>query len=302
MILLMRQKWIYFLLGSLISFYACSSDNEPQLPLTEPMPMKPTFNKADSLALVEIYRQGDGNNWYSQWDLTDIRTWGGTGWALDTEKNEYRLVKLFMTANNTGNGTISPRIGDLEYLTEFEASGKTFRGEVPETITKLKYLKYFDLTYTLVLKIPDDMFNENFTYVYIGENKKLSGSLPSSLVKLKGGEYSNPSKHFRIVYNAYTGAIPIVEAEISFEGNNLTYYPFEIAGKSKIGEYNVWAAHNRLSGTIPEEILKDTLRIYHFSRQASLQQNGYGYSNMPSDEEISKMMEEYEKNHPEYKN
>ena len=103
------------------------------------------------------------------------------------------------------------------------------------------------------------------------------------------------------MFNAYTGAIPVIEAEINLQHNNLTYYPFEIAGKSRTGEYNVWAPHNRLSGTIPEEILKDTLRIYHFSRQASLQQDEYGYSNMPSDEEIEKMMTQYKKDHPELK-
>ena len=299
-ILPMKHRWIYLLLGGLMTFYACSSNDEPE-PIPEPEPTGPTFNKADSLALVEIYKQGDGANWWSQWDLSNIKTWNGTAWGLDTIKNEYRCVELFMRANNTGNGTISPKIGELEYLHMLEISGKTFRGEIPTTITKLKHLKYFDLTYTWVTKVPDDMFNENFTYVYIGENKRLSGSLPSSLAKLKGGEYSKPSKRFAVVFNAYTGAIPVIEAEINLEHNNLTYYPFEIAGKSKTGEYNVWAPHNRLSGNIPDEILKDTVRIYHFSRQASLQQEGYGYSNMPSDEEIGKMITKYKKEHPEFK-
>lgn len=297
----MRLKWIYFILGGLITFYACSSDNEPEpLPVTPIEPTGPTFNKADSLALVEIYKQGDGANWSFSWDFNDIMSWGGTGWAI--VNNEYRCVELFMRAKDTGNGTISPRIGELEYLHKFEVSGKTFRNEVPTTITKLKYLKYFDLTNTLVTKIPDDLFNENFTFVYIGGNEKLSGSLPSSLTKLKGGFADNPERNFIIMNNAYSGNIPIIkDAVISLEGNNLTSYPMEIAGRFKLGEYNVSATHNRLSGIIPDEVLKDTIRIWRFSSQVKLQQEGYGYSNMPSDEEIKKMIEKYKNDHPEFK-
>jgi hypothetical protein len=297
----MKHRWIYFLLGGLMTFYACSSNDEPELPKGEPEPTEPTFNKSDSLALVEIYKQGDGANWWVQWDLNNIMTWSGTGWALDTEKNEYRCVKLFMKAKDTGNGTISPKIGELEYLHQFEASGKTFCGEVPASITKLKHLVYIDLTNTLVTKIPDDMFNERLETVYIDNNERLGGTLPSSLTKLRGGQLSTPNRYFSLQNNAFTGAIPVIkDAVVTFSGNNLTSYPMEIAGCFKFGKYNVRAQRNRLSGVIPDEILKDTLRIYHFKTQANWQQEGYGYSNMPTDEEITKMYETYKKNHPEY--
>lgn len=295
----MKLKWIYLLFGML--FYACSSNDEPEVPLTPPEKTKPTFNEADSLALVEIYKQGDGTNWWSQWDLNDIMTWGGTGWAI--VENEYRCVELFMITKSRGNGTISPKIGELEYLVKFDAAGNTLSGEIPTAIAKLKYLKYFSLRNTLISKIPDDMFNENFVYVYVAGNGRLGGTLPSSLIKLKGGNNNNPQRSFGFIDNAYTGAIPLFkDVEINLSGNNLTSYPMELAGICKDGEHNIWASRNKLSGTIPEEVLKDTLRIYCFSNQVSLQQDGYGYSNMPSEEEIKKMITKYKENHPEYKN
>lgn len=297
----MKYNWIYLLLGGLITFYACSSDDAPE-PIPEPTPTEPTFNKADSLALTEIYKQGDGANWEVTWDLTDIMSWGGTSWALDTDKNEYRCVMLRIMAKDTGNGIISPQIGELEYLYSLAIGGKTFGGEMPATITNLKFLVDIDLRHTLLTKIPDDMFNENFTYVYIGENKRLGGSLPSSLTKLKGGYANNPERMFRVIYNAYTGEVPLIKnAFISLEGNNLTSLPMELAGRFKAGEHYVSVIRNRLSGIIPDEVLKDTIRIWRFSGQAGLQQEGYGYSNMPSDEEIKKMIEKYKKDHPDFK-
>lgn len=302
MILLMRPKWIYLLLilTILLNLYSCSS-HEALDPLpVEPIPTGLTFNKGDSVALVKIYKQGDGANWWSSWNFNDIKTWGGTGWAI--VGNEYRCVELFMKAKDLGNGTISSYIENLEYLVKFEASGKAIGGEVPTTIKQLKHLKSFYLINTSVTKIPDDMFNENFQQIYITSNERLGGALPSSLSKLKGGESFNPKIVFLITNNAYTGAIPTIKnAEISLSGNNLTSYPMEIAGRYKVGEYGVWASNNKLSGVIPEEILKDTLRLYKFSRQVSLQQEGYEYTNMPSNEELTKMYETYKINHPNIK-
>ena len=297
-ILLMKHRWIYFLLGGLMTFYACSSNDEPELPKGEPEPTEPTFNKSDSLALIEIYKQGDGENWSSTWDFNDIMTWGGTGWAI--VENEYRCVQLFMISDNTGNGIISPKIGELEYLVKFDVAGAAFGGEMPETITKLKHLKYFVIRNTLITKIPDDIFNENLIYVYIVGNDKLGGTLPSSLTKLKGGSNSNPKRTYTIMSNAYTGAIPLMkDVEINLSGNNLTSYPMEMAGIREDGKQNIWATHNKLSGTIPEEVLKDTLRIIYFSGQVNLQQEGYGYSNMPTNDELTNMFKIYKNNHPE---
>lgn len=103
---------------------SCSSDDEPA-PLPQEPP-EPTMNVSDSLALVEIYKAADGDNWAVTWDLTDIQTWGGVTVAYDSAHNEYRVVALEVNQNSHehAQGYLSERVGDLTYLMSYGAGGR----------------------------------------------------------------------------------------------------------------------------------------------------------------------------------
>ena len=60
--------WVVFIILLIIN--SCSSDSAPP-PVGPP---SPHISRKDSLALVSIYKEGNGENWDNKWDLNDIST------------------------------------------------------------------------------------------------------------------------------------------------------------------------------------------------------------------------------------
>lgn len=280
----------------LLSAYLVSSCDKNNL---EPeIQVMPKLNIQDSLAMIDIYEMGNISNWYYEnenWNPADLKTWRSIKYELDTITKEYRIVELHIVTDWGGTvpseGAISSKIGNLSELRLLQIVGDRISGELPQEIGKLKNLTHLEIFKTnLSGSLPDDLFNSSYYRVMIAHNPKITGTLPSSLAYLESIPYKT---EFYIGDTGITGKIPKgIHANIKLENNNLTEYPFEYTlqyddSQNLTTEYiGVTAHRNRISGTIPDEILNDTVRIFALTRHVGYQQEGYGYTNMPPYEKL----------------
>lgn len=270
----MKHTWIYFLLGGLMTFYACNSNDEPELPKEKP---EPRLSKVDSLALVKIYQAADGDNWLAPWkDLNDPYTWKGGATALDTVANEYRVVAFWLYAGEA-HGVISPYIGDLTELVELQITGKNLTGEIPKEIGNLKNLRSLEILQTSMTGgIPKEVvLLPNLEYLEIGSNPNITGELPEEL-----SQVNKPNAKYRFWYNSLTGKVPsgIVLEFLNLMGNKYTEYPFEYCFE---GKTNVGMEENYISGTIPDSVLADSYALKKLQILTINQKDGNRFSNAP---------------------
>lgn len=270
----MKLKWIYLLFGLLMLFYACSSNDEPEVPKAKP---EPRLSKVDSLALVKIYQAADGDNWPSPWeDLNDPYTWKGGSLALDTAANEYRVVAFWLGAGEA-HGTISPHIGDLTELRILQISGKNLTGEIPKEIGNLKNLVELEILQTgMSGGIPKEIvLLPNVEYLEIGDNPNITGELPEELSLV-----NKPNAKYRFWFNSLSGKVPsgVVLDFLNLRGNQYTEYPFEYCfeGKTRVG-----MEENCVSGVIPESVLKDSFALDRLRAMTINQKDGCKFSNAP---------------------
>lgn len=273
-ILPMKHRWIYFLLGGLMTFYACSSNDEPELPKEKP---EPRLSKVDSLALVKIYQAADGDNWLAPWeDLNDPYTWKGGATALDTVANEYRVVAFWLYAGEA-HGIISPYIGNLTELVELQITGKNLTGEIPKEIGNLKKLRNLEILQTAMTGgIPKEVvLLPNLEYLEIGSNPNITGELPEEL-----SQVNKPNAKYRFWYNSLTGKVPsgIVLDFLNLMGNKYTEYPFEYCFK---GKTRVGMESNYIKGTIPDAVLKDSFALDRLWGMTINQKDECKFSNAP---------------------
>lgn len=270
----MKLKWIYLLFGVLMLFYACSSNDEPEVPKAKP---EPRLSKVDSLALVKIYQAADGDNWLAPWeDLNDPYTWKGGATALDTVANEYRVVAFWLYAGEA-HGVISPYIGNLTELVELQITGKNLTGEIPKEIGNLKKLRNLEILQTAMTGgIPKEVvLLPNLEYLEIGGNPNITGELPEEL-----SQVNKPNTKYRFWYNSLSGKVPsgVVLDFLNLRGNQYTEYPFEycFAGKTRVG-----MEENCVSGVIPESVLKDSFALDRLRAMTINQKDGCKFSNAP---------------------
>jgi hypothetical protein len=261
----------------------CSSDEE--VPEISKEPARPTMNVQDSLVMVAYYHSMKCAEWKEpyHWDITDYTTWGDVTAALDTEKNEYRIVKIRVSDPSylPAGYALPPELGNLPYLTWLEVTGderatggipkeifncplellyitgKGFGGEIPKEIGKVAdTMKWLYITGTSFNKLPEEiglLRNLGHQAYLVGNN--FSGTPPLSLRDLPD--------HANLTYNNYT--------EMDWR--------FYTEGKGFIPNFD----KNCLSGEIPEEVFETKFwDIYKL--QIRNQREGYGFSNYPYDE------------------
>lgn len=276
--------FFFLMLGLLL---ACESDDAPKLPEDPPAPI---LNMNDSLALVSIYQKvvGWGTDAFPDPDSRDdIKKWIAIrGVMLDKENNEYRITGLRLQCSRTGGcGTVSSAIGNLEKLKELQILGKGFYGSLPKEISNLKELENLEVYQTNMESISDDLiFPESLDIILIWHNRKLK-KVPRSVLFLK--RKPRYEHLYGFAYNAFEGAFPDgIQADIAFEGNNFSYFPFSYLEK----DLRINIGLNRITGDVPQEILDDSVKLYDLYQSAYPTQEGYGYSNMPPEEEVKKDM------------
>ena len=275
------MKQMYLLCGLLITFFfilgSCSSDTDG-VGLQDTPPV-PHLNVQDSLLTVEIWRQAGGEHWPIKWDLTNFYTWAGIGVALDTDKNEYRILKLYLniTNDNSTAGTLSDKIGELEELRFFYISGLGITGGIPKSLGKLKHLWELRICYTsMVGTIPKELFLlPELQTLEIDNNRYIGGELPKEIAQI-----SPTLQKCQLFFNNLSGKVPsgIQFKTLRLDGNQYTEFPFEYCKK---GATYVYMTDNFITGVIPDSILNDTEAVTKLHVMACHQLNGCKFENAP---------------------
>ncbi|PWA42510.1 polygalacturonase inhibitor 1 [Artemisia annua] len=163
-----------------------------------------------------------------------------SGWTPDSDCcNRFECdettnrVTDFSITNSDLAGTIPDAIGDLKYLKTLRLHKMPFLiGEIPKSITRLKYVTFFDISWTNVSgHIPSFLSElQSVMFIYLSFNN-LTGPIPSSLSTLPNLSGLDLSR------NRLTGSIPESFGQLvspSLQGLSLS--------------------HNMLSGDIPKSI------------------------------------------------
>ncbi|MCL7036022.1 hypothetical protein MKW94_004582 [Papaver nudicaule] len=158
---------------------------------------------------------------------TDCCHWDGV--RCDSKTN--RVTDLGI-AGSEFSGQISSSVGDLPYLKNLGFRDfKNITGSIPRSITKLKHLKFLELSY-LGLSGPIPNFLNQLTtlnYLYL-TNNQFSGSIPPNLSDLKN------IRTIQLNGNKLTGSIP------------------ESFGKFTGSVPSIFLSGNKLTGPIPKSL------------------------------------------------
>ena len=203
----------------------------------------------DSLALVALYNNTDGDNWINNenWLTGNVSTWNGV------TVEEARVTVIELNSNNL-NGMIPTEIGDLTNLNGLSLHSNQLSGEIPSDIGNLTALiNFWVYGNGLTGSIPTEIGNLiNLNSLYLAFNS-LSGELPTEI-----GNLTNLSV-LMLEDNQLTGSIPSTIGNLT----NLTTLniitnqlignlPVEIGNLSSLE--GLWMNGNQLTGSIPSEI------------------------------------------------
>ncbi|XP_010557932.1 PREDICTED: polygalacturonase inhibitor-like [Tarenaya hassleriana] len=182
-------------------------------------------NPNDKKALLQIKKSLNYPQILHTWDpKTDCCTnWTGV------ECTRRRVTSLLIQAGEV-SGEIPPEIGDLPFLRYLDFNNlDDLTGNIPRTITKLKYLDTLRFRGTKLSGSVPDFISElkEVTFLDLSFNE-FSGSIPGSLSKMP------KLQSVQLNDNRLTGSVP--ESFGSFEGNVPDLY----------------LNSNQLSGNIPE--------------------------------------------------
>ncbi len=259
---------------------ACSGDDD--LPEVPKGPARPTMNVQDSLVMVAYYHSMKCAEWKEpyHWDITDYTTWGDVTAALDTEKNEYRIVKIRVSRPDLlpAGYSLPAELGNLPYLTWLEISGderakggipkeifncplellyitgKGFSGEIPKEIGNVaETMKWLYIIDTSFNKLPDEIgLLLNLGMPALLYANKFKGMPPLSLRNLPHGAECRSNEFTEMDWRFFTeekGIVPVLQK-------------------------------NCLTGEIPEEVF-DTEQWQTYGLRIHYQKEGYGFSNWP---------------------
>lgn len=299
---MVKCKIIHILYVMFISLALFSCDSNKEIPEPE-QPTEPKYHAGDSLACVKMYQEMHGETWLSAaiWDFKNIESWHGVQWSLIEEDGvkSYRVTDLNCEVQDGLAITLSEHIGALKYLTSLRLVGKGLVGHLSPGMND------FHLTFVVIGNtnlqgpLPDNLFNENTTTVQIVNNPNITGPLPSSITSLRGNKH--PSRGFEIMNNGLTGKIPaITKAPVNLQSNNFTSIDTECFNGYERYLRGVYATNNKIEVTLPDEVLKDTLKLYTATMYVGPQKDGKeGILNLPySREKIKEDFLKWQKNHP----
>ncbi|KAL5213561.1 hypothetical protein ABZP36_024408 [Zizania latifolia] len=178
----------------------------------------PSFSASD--------RQGDAlydmkqklnvtGNQLSDWNQNQVNpcTWNSV--ICDSNNN---VVQVTLAARGFA-GILSPRIGELKYLTVLSLAGNRISGGIPEQFGNLSSLTSLDLEDNLLVgEIPSSLGQLSKLQLLILSDNNLNGSIPDSLAKISS------LTDIRLAYNNLSGQIPdplFQVARYNFSGNHL---------------------------------------------------------------------------------
>ncbi|MFO8235408.1 MAG: T9SS type A sorting domain-containing protein [Bacteroidales bacterium] len=233
----------------------------------------------DSLALVAIYNNMNGENWSNQdnW-LTDtpVKEWWGItvdnhrvteidfyisniesqnlGGPLAEELWDLSSLEVLSMGNNNIEGEIPPGIGNLTNLIRLNLSKNSLTGEIPPDIgdiTSLSRLYLHENSFSG--EIPSEIGNLTNLLSLNVSNNSLGGQLPSELGNLTKMNY------LYLNHNAFTGDIPPEIGNLTsvvflyLHVNSLTKeIPPEMGNMTSLSR--LFIGGNSISGEIPKEL------------------------------------------------
>ncbi|KAL5208724.1 hypothetical protein ABZP36_033159 [Zizania latifolia] len=179
-------------------------------------------------------------NQLSDWNKNQVNpcTWNSVN--CDSNNN---VVRVTLVARGF-SGVLSPRIGELKYLTVLSLAGNRISGSIPEEFGNLSSLTSLDLEDNLLVgEIPSSLGQLFKLQLLILSDNNLNGPIPDSLAKISS------LTDIRLAYNNLSGQIPdplFQVAHYNFSGNDLncgTSFPhfctsmmsYQSGSNSKIG-------------------------------------------------------------------
>ncbi|MCD6091458.1 MAG: hypothetical protein J7J72_08160, partial [Bacteroidales bacterium] len=161
---------------------------------------------SDSLALVNLYENTDGENWYSHigydgspdnWLSTEpISQWEGLTISSG------RVIALDLEENNL-SGTLPASVGDLTALQTLNLSNNKLTGLIPIEVWDLTNLIELDLSRnTFSGNIPSAIENLNLLEILFLHSNNFDGEIPSQINQL------TKLNELKLTYNKFSGNLP----------------------------------------------------------------------------------------------
>ena len=204
-------------------------------------------HEGDSLVLVELYRNTEGNAWVTKtgWLQTPVSEWYGI--TLDSDGR----VKEVNLQSNKLVGQLPASISKLAELDSLSLPDNELTGPIPPELGQLKELKYLWLSWNdLSGKIPVELAQMTKMEELAFTDNSLTGQIPREL-----GQLAN-LKRLWLSDNALSGTIPseLRHLEmIGLNGNNLSGpIPTHLAEWENLIE--LYLCKNGFTGQIPPQL------------------------------------------------
>ncbi len=305
------------------TFSACSSDGPDK-----PEDKVRLYNEADSVAFCKVMKAAygpylDGLLYSMGASLDKASSWPGAVWGNVSGSSEKRIVGISLANlfEETGHmpsvawpsedyGHVSPAIWECEYLQTLVVKSEVFHGEIPTCGDSGGNLKHFEMRNTNISSIPLDIFKlPALEALYIYGNMALK-ELPDGI----GDIPFRTGVTMRVEESGLTGVAPVnIKLKISLIHNDYNTIDWERFKRIDVKDIltNTSYTHgidelrgpllkyNKISGTIPDDVLADPLMVLYIANVLYPQEEGYGFDNLPSVAEIFAMKQKYMEEHPE---
>ncbi|XP_050209224.1 uncharacterized protein At4g06744-like [Mercurialis annua] len=170
--------------------------------------------------------------------------------SLDGFIDQFPDLALFHANSNNFSGTISPKIGNLQFLYELDLSNNNFFGNFPISVLSITGLSFLDIRFnSFTGSVPPQVFSQSFDMLFLNNN--------NFILKIPENLGSTPALYLTLANNKFTGQIPrsifnttSTLKEILLLNNFLTgCLPYEIGFLKELVLFD--ASNNLFTGPLP---------------------------------------------------
>lgn len=259
-------------------------------------------SEVDSIALCKIIAAGPVYYEYQhKWDPKKINSlppdWK-VYWRMCEDGKNHIVGMVVCAYDYRLPGRVSEAFADLEYLETVVIMGPGWEGQLPENFGK--NITGLGLKETLLTSIDCNMNLAEMWQFFIQDNPLLT-TLPDLSTLGRDLDYR---QEFNVVITNnenLSGQVPSINMQnkqrycIQIKGNGDTSVDYHQIGLYRCHwgiENCIEMSNNKISGTLPDYITNDPHRLVRAYYILNPQSDGYGFSNMPSDEEVVRIKKE----------